>query len=239
MPGAAGLRCERCEHGYWDYSPQGCKKCDCEADLSMGTVCDVKTGQCHCQEGASGPRCDTCIDTYLRIPKFGCRFCDECVHALNKELDGYDIQVEVLNTTLGNVSSVALTGARLNRIQKAVNDLDPAVDTIISITSEESELKDLKSKINTANDNASSVGIRANRANDLLNASEEKLKNVFKNLDTLRTDAQDLRSVAKWVIDGIEQITLTFERSTPVENREELINEAKKLLEDIKEVDKR
>lgn len=48
-------------------------ECDCEADLSMGTVCDVNTGQCHCQEGATGPRCDQCASQYLRIPNFGCR----------------------------------------------------------------------------------------------------------------------------------------------------------------------
>lgn len=48
-------------------------ECDCEADLSMGTVCDVRTGQCHCQEGATGARCDQCLQSYLRIPTFGCR----------------------------------------------------------------------------------------------------------------------------------------------------------------------
>lgn len=48
-------------------------ECDCEADLSMGTVCDVNTGQCHCQEGAIGPRCDQCAPQYLRIPNLGCR----------------------------------------------------------------------------------------------------------------------------------------------------------------------
>lgn len=48
-------------------------ECDCEADLSMGTVCDVRTGQCHCQEGATGARCDQCLQSYLRIPTYGCR----------------------------------------------------------------------------------------------------------------------------------------------------------------------
>lgn len=82
MPGAAGQFCDRCDHGFWHYSPQGCQKCDCEADLSMGTVCDVNTGQCHCQEGATGSRCDKCLPNYLRVPGFGCRLCDECVYAL-------------------------------------------------------------------------------------------------------------------------------------------------------------
>jgi len=82
MPGAAGQFCERCDHGFWHYSSQGCQKCDCEADLSMGTVCDVNTGQCHCQEGATGSRCDKCLTNYLRVPGYGCRLCDECVYAL-------------------------------------------------------------------------------------------------------------------------------------------------------------
>lgn len=95
-------------------------ECDCEADLSLGTVCDVNTGQCHCQQGASGPRCDSCIETYLKVPKFGCRFCDECVFALNKELDTFDVSVNTLDSILNNVSGVALTGARLKRIQKNI-----------------------------------------------------------------------------------------------------------------------
>lgn len=80
----------------------------------------MNTGQCHCQQGASGPRCDSCIETYLKIPKFGCRFCDECVFALNKELDTFDGSVNTLDSILKNVSGVALTGARLKRIQKNI-----------------------------------------------------------------------------------------------------------------------
>lgn len=56
-----------------DYYECLLSECDCEADLSLGTVCDINTGQCHCQEGATGPRCDQCLTHYLRIPDFGCR----------------------------------------------------------------------------------------------------------------------------------------------------------------------
>ena len=58
------------------------------------------------------------------MPTFGCKFCDECVHALNTELDVFEKSVGALGHTLGNVSSVALTGARLKRIQKAIEEND-------------------------------------------------------------------------------------------------------------------
>lgn len=90
----------------------------------MGTVCDVNTGQCHCQEGASGSRCDSCVENYLKVPKLGCRFCDECVFALNIEIDFFEQLLNQLNFTLNNVSGIALMGARLKRMQKSINYYD-------------------------------------------------------------------------------------------------------------------
>uniref|UniRef100_A0A8R1I6V3 Laminin-like protein epi-1 n=2 Tax=Caenorhabditis japonica TaxID=281687 RepID=A0A8R1I6V3_CAEJA len=122
-PGATGMRCEHCEHGYWNYGEHGCDKCDCEADLSMGTVCDVRTGQCHCQEGATGSRCDQCLPSYLRIPTYGCRRCDECVHHLIGDVDNLELEIDVLGTAIGNISSATIVGARLARNKKEFSDI--------------------------------------------------------------------------------------------------------------------
>lgn len=93
----------------------------------MGTVCNVQTGQCQCQEGATGSRCDTCVPGFLRIPGHGCRRCDECALALNSELDDFDLSVALLQNTLGNVSSLALAGARVTRVEKALGQLDVSI----------------------------------------------------------------------------------------------------------------
>uniref|UniRef100_A0A915EU80 Laminin subunit alpha n=1 Tax=Ditylenchus dipsaci TaxID=166011 RepID=A0A915EU80_9BILA len=234
LPGAAGLYCERCEHGYWNYSPQGCKKCDCEADLSLGTVCDVNTGQCHCQEGASGPRCDSCIDTFLKVPKFGCRFCDECVFALNTEMDNFDISLEVLNSTLGNVSSVALTGSRLRKIQKAITDLDPALDKVISFDSDANELSELVPKIASVKDASSNVNIKANRTVEQLASLNQKLDSYFDLLKRLRLDTNDLIEVSNWQITKVVELKESFQNAAPVQNREQMIADAAQRLEEIK-----
>uniref|UniRef100_A0A671QMW5 Laminin, alpha 4 n=1 Tax=Sinocyclocheilus anshuiensis TaxID=1608454 RepID=A0A671QMW5_9TELE len=53
-PGAGGRYCERCLPGFWDYSPSGCKKCDCPEEN-----CDMHSGECLPE--ASKINCDACI----------------------------------------------------------------------------------------------------------------------------------------------------------------------------------
>uniref|UniRef100_A0A672IHM2 Laminin, alpha 4 n=1 Tax=Salarias fasciatus TaxID=181472 RepID=A0A672IHM2_SALFA len=53
-PGAGGRYCERCLPGFWDYSPSGCQKCDCESGY-----CDTQTGECLAE--AATVNCDDCI----------------------------------------------------------------------------------------------------------------------------------------------------------------------------------
>lgn len=85
-PGAGGRYCERCLPGHWDYSPSGCKKCDCTSGH-----CDMHTGEC-LPEASQVSECN--ID------------CDECIWHLigdirqsNKTLD--QLKVSVLNISTG------------------------------------------------------------------------------------------------------------------------------------------
>nr|XP_061806832.1 laminin subunit alpha-4-like [Nerophis lumbriciformis] len=85
-PGAGGRYCERCLPGFWDYSPSGCKKCDCESGH-----CDMQTGEC-LPEPATVNLCNIS--------------CDECIwHVIgdlqlsNKTLD--HLRVGVLNISTG------------------------------------------------------------------------------------------------------------------------------------------
>lgn len=50
--------------------------------------------------------------------------CEACALSLNDELNDFDILVDVLKNTLGNVSSLALAGGRLKRLQKAHDELN-------------------------------------------------------------------------------------------------------------------
>ena len=92
-------------------------ECDCEADLSTGTVCDVKSGQCKCAHGVTGIRCDQCVAGYLRIPTLGCRHCDECVHVLKDDIEAMFDEVHNVTGQLHNVSRAAMTAGRLKKMK--------------------------------------------------------------------------------------------------------------------------
>ena len=49
--------------------------------------------------------------------------CDECVHSLNGDLDLLKLSVVRLDYQFGNLSTTALTGARLKRIHTGVTSL--------------------------------------------------------------------------------------------------------------------
>ncbi|CAD5215290.1 unnamed protein product [Bursaphelenchus okinawaensis] len=233
MPGAAGKQCETCQNGYWDYSPQGCKKCDCEADLSMGTVCNIKTGQCQCQEGATGPRCDTCLPGYLRIPEHGCRQCSECALALNSEIDDEFLTLEAAHRTLGNISSVALNGARLNRINKEIKRLDPLVDFVSELTAG-TVVGEMKDKTDAQRNQLDSEKVKVTRFTDKLTETEDKVQALLKDLKKVKQDVNDLIGTSRLVVNKIEGLGVDIKGAPTDENEEELINEAKRLIEQIK-----
>ncbi|XP_013879443.1 laminin subunit alpha-5, partial [Austrofundulus limnaeus] len=86
QPGVTGPTCRQCAPGYWDYGPDGCKKCDCR-----GGHCDPRTGDCRCPDGMTGKQCDICTQQHT-VPvetKHGvhCETCDSCVMVLLQDLE--------------------------------------------------------------------------------------------------------------------------------------------------------
>ncbi|XP_030626950.1 laminin subunit alpha-4 [Chanos chanos] len=85
-PGAGGRYCERCLPGYWDYSPAGCRKCDCPEGH-----CDMHTGEClpeSSQINECTIKCDKCIWNLI-----------DDIRQSNKTLD--QLKVSVLNISSG------------------------------------------------------------------------------------------------------------------------------------------
>ncbi|KAM8976348.1 laminin subunit beta-3 [Pelodytes ibericus] len=75
-----GERCDQCKPGYYQISasnPQGCTKCDCDAQGSQGDQqCDSETGQCRCLTNVSGKRCDQCATHHWNLVSGrGCQLC--------------------------------------------------------------------------------------------------------------------------------------------------------------------
>ncbi|GFY54764.1 hypothetical protein TNIN_40671 [Trichonephila inaurata madagascariensis] len=64
--GVGGLRCDRCEPGYWGLHKivadgnVGCLPCDCNLRGSARDDCEQMTGRCVCKHGILGMKCDIC-----------------------------------------------------------------------------------------------------------------------------------------------------------------------------------
>ncbi|KAM5125714.1 LOW QUALITY PROTEIN: agrin-like [Callospermophilus lateralis] len=75
-PGVGGLKCDRCEPGFWNFrgivtdSQSGCTPCSCDP---RGAVRDDEqiTGLCSCKPGVAGPKCGQCPDGHTLGPT-GC-----------------------------------------------------------------------------------------------------------------------------------------------------------------------
>ncbi|KAH9416857.1 hypothetical protein DERP_011972 [Dermatophagoides pteronyssinus] len=67
-PGVGGLRCDRCEAGYWGLHKisegnSGCIPCKCNKIGSSRIDCEQMTGRCVCKPGFQGMKCDICSET--------------------------------------------------------------------------------------------------------------------------------------------------------------------------------
>jgi ABC-type transporter Mla subunit MlaD len=192
-------------------------------------------------EGATGPRCDMCIATYLRIPKFGCRHCDECVFALKDETEIVGGRLGHLQYTIGNVSKLALAGARLNRFSKQLAELEPRVNSAISIHSGSEELSDLAAKISAVKDSASAISIRAERALEQLSQLDSQLDNILrKKLGEIKVNAKELVETRQTVVQRIADMQQRFEKAIPLQtNKEQMIADAGRKLDAIRAFDER
>jgi hypothetical protein len=150
-------------------------------------------------------------------------------------LNDFDLMVNVLQNTLGNVSSLALTGARLSRLQKVYNDLNPRVDFVIELSDGES-LKQLTQEGLKGRDDFNVLGMRVNRSFEQLQTDHDRINKYLADLRITRENVNDLIGTANSVMDEIRTLVSDLENSIPTENPTELINNAKLLLDSIYEI---
>ncbi|MGH0147444.1 UNVERIFIED_CONTAM: hypothetical protein FKN15_058940 [Acipenser sinensis] len=106
QPGAAGLRCERCKNGYWNYGPSGCQKCDC-----AGGSCNSETGQC-LSVPVIPPSTNACDIT-----------CDKCIWDLIEDLRFSNESMKEIKANMVNISSGAAANNRLNHLNTTTQHL--------------------------------------------------------------------------------------------------------------------
>ncbi|XP_069774455.1 agrin isoform X3 [Narcine bancroftii] len=65
-PGVGGLKCDRCEPGFWNFrgivtdEKSGCTPCNCEPFGAVRDDCEQMSGLCSCKAGISGTKCNQC-----------------------------------------------------------------------------------------------------------------------------------------------------------------------------------
>ncbi|XP_015258525.1 PREDICTED: laminin subunit alpha-5, partial [Cyprinodon variegatus] len=125
QPGVNGPNCKQCAPGFWDYGPDGCKKCDCN-----GARCDPRTGECRCPDGMTGKQCDTCLQQYS-VPVDGgthCEQCDSCVMVLLDELDTLNDNFTAVARQLRNLNASSMAWAQLDSLNKSIEDVARAIE---------------------------------------------------------------------------------------------------------------
>uniref|UniRef100_A0A671PNW6 Agrin n=1 Tax=Sinocyclocheilus anshuiensis TaxID=1608454 RepID=A0A671PNW6_9TELE len=78
-PGVGGLKCDRCEPGFWNFrgivteNMSGCTPCNCDGVGSVRDDCEQMSGLCSCKPGVKGMKCNMCPDG----SKMGANGCDK------------------------------------------------------------------------------------------------------------------------------------------------------------------
>ncbi|XP_047726297.1 agrin isoform X3 [Prionailurus viverrinus] len=76
-PGVGGLKCDRCEPGFWNFrgivtdGRSGCTPCSCDPRGAVRDDCEQMAGLCSCKPGVAGPKCGQCPDGHTLGPA-GC-----------------------------------------------------------------------------------------------------------------------------------------------------------------------
>ncbi|KAG7310631.1 hypothetical protein JYU34_003427 [Plutella xylostella] len=75
--GVGGVKCDRCEPGYWGLprigtKHAGCIPCGCSAFGSVREDCEQMTGRCVCKPGIQGQKCTVCSNHEHTLGPNGC-----------------------------------------------------------------------------------------------------------------------------------------------------------------------
>uniref|UniRef100_A0A8K9X878 Laminin subunit alpha-5 n=1 Tax=Oncorhynchus mykiss TaxID=8022 RepID=A0A8K9X878_ONCMY len=128
QPGVNGPNCRQCAPGYWDYSPEGCKKCECKHGR-----CDPRTGECRCGDGLTGKQCDSCSHRYSVPVQHGhdmtCQPCDSCVIVLLEDLDKINDNFGSVAHQLINLNASSITLTQLNNLSRSMDNISVSTHT--------------------------------------------------------------------------------------------------------------
>ncbi|CAN9515277.1 unnamed protein product [Ophioblennius macclurei] len=185
-PGVNGPSCRQCAPGFWDYGPDGCKKCECK-----GGRCDPRTGECRCPDGMTGKQCDSCSHRYS-VPTEGrqgvhCEMCDSCVIVLLEDLDKMSDDFLSVSGQLSSLNASSMAWTQLSRLNKSVEDVTRAVEnynnTLEASRSRadllEAEIGNIHDDIEELQNKAAAMSIQAGGLLDSTTNSQQRAEDLL------------------------------------------------------------
>uniref|UniRef100_A0AAV2LXJ7 Laminin subunit alpha-5 n=1 Tax=Knipowitschia caucasica TaxID=637954 RepID=A0AAV2LXJ7_KNICA len=212
QPGVNGPNCKQCAPGHWDYTPEGCKKCNCR-----GGRCDPRTGECRCPDGMTGKQCDVCTNKYS-VPMehhhtMHCEPCDSCVIVLLEDLDKMNGNFSSVSAQLQNLNASSIAWAQLDNLNKTMEDISRSIDNYNSSldTSRdradllEAEVANINSDIDELQDKASAMSERAGNLGDRTNSTHQKAEDLLSFINNITMNINDILSMSNRSLNTTEE----------------------------------
>ncbi|XP_029690196.1 laminin subunit alpha-5 isoform X2 [Takifugu rubripes] len=198
--GVNGPNCRQCAPGFWDYGPNGCKRCDCR-----GGHCDPRTGECRCAEGMTGKQCDTCTHTYsIPVEQHNvvhCEVCDSCVVVLLEDLDRLEGNFHSVSDQLSSLNASAMAWTQLYGLNKSLEDAARTIESYNSTLEDsrngadalETEIRNMKTDINALQEKAA---VMLSSASILNSNTTNTLQRAQDLLDFIHNITEQINDVA-------------------------------------------
>ncbi|XP_037541645.1 laminin subunit alpha-4 [Nematolebias whitei] len=183
-PGAGGRYCERCLPGYWDYSPSGCKKCDCESGH-----CDMQTGECMAEAAVN-----MCNNS-----------CDNCIWQLNGDLKQSIKTLDQLKVGVLNISSGAAAYDRLKYYNYTVHQLQRQFQSWQNKSSVmKTQTAELEGAADTVGTDIKELTESESLVKSLGNSLDKKTEETINLAEQLITNMSDLNTLIEDIINDWE-----------------------------------
>ncbi|XP_066935737.1 laminin subunit gamma-1-like [Clytia hemisphaerica] len=242
-----GDHCDQCPAGHWNVqSGNGCEKCNCHPDGSIGEDCDIETGQCKCRPGVAGRTCNQCAPGHFEFSADGCKACnchpDGSVHQ-NCTSDGVcvckpgvlGIKCDQCPENKYNLSVGCIACPKcFDLVQLAVNKLRQRLSTM-NLT--KGNFTNEEVGIDVRDENFENAIRALDKAIDELKKKTNSLldgdKQLFEFFDGLRKQFEKINERFGELKSMVEQSKEASEKGeVEVTRAEEIIEEIKKLLQD-------
>ncbi|XP_044207309.1 laminin subunit alpha-5 isoform X2 [Thunnus albacares] len=203
QPGVNGPNCRQCAPGYWDYGPNGCKKCDCR-----GGRCDPRTGECRCPDGMTGKQCDTCSNKYS-VPTehhhgMHCELCDSCVVVLLEDLDKMNDDFRSVAGQLTNLNASSIVWAQLDNLNKSMEEIARAIENYNSTLDDsrsradllDSDIMNINADIDELQNKTKATTDRVGELRDSTTNTHQRAQDLLSFINNMTKDINDIMHMA-------------------------------------------